>query len=218
MIIAPRPGTQLLEHSRTADATELREGSAASAGLEARPVKAEPIDQIGRIARPHKAGWANQKGGLSLSSLNKVILIGRVVAQPELRYTPQGTPLAKFALAVDRPKGPNNEKETDFINIVAWRRLAEICNEYLQKGKLVCITGSLRTRTYETQDGQKRKDFEIQADDMQMLSPREGGAPGGNRSEMRQPVEVGAGAGGNYSQEKESGFNHDDIGMDDVPF
>ncbi len=213
-------GNPILELSRTADAAELREGSVASAGLEAWPVKAEPIDQIGRIARPHKAGWANQKGGLSLSSLNKVILIGRVVAQPELRYTPQGTPLAKFALAVDRPKGPNNEKETDFINIVAWRRLAEICNEYLQKGKLVCITGALRTRTYETQDGQKRKDFEIQADDMQMLSPREGGGPPPQvRERVPEEVKVGAGAGGNWSQEKDNGgFNHDDIGMDDVPF
>lgn len=154
-----------------------------------------------------------------MSSLNKVILIGRVVAQPELRYTPQGTALAKFALAVDRPKSKEGGKETDFFDIVAWRRLAEICNEYLQKGKLICVTGSIQTRTYETQDGQKRKAFEIQADDMRMLSGGEGGSGGGGgqRYERKeQPVTVGAGNGGNWSQE--AGFGSEDIGMDDVPF
>jgi single-strand DNA-binding protein len=156
-----------------------------------------------------------------LSSLNKVILIGRVVAQPELRYTPQGTPLAKFGLAVDRPKSKEGTKETDFFDIVAWRRLAEICGEYLNKGKLVCITGSIQTRSYETQDGQKRKAFEIQADDMRMLSAGDGGPGGGGGGGQRferkeQPAAVGAGNGGNWSQE--AGFGSDDIGMDDVPF
>jgi single-strand DNA-binding protein len=154
--------------------------------------------------------------------MNTVVLIGRVVAPPELRYTPSGKAVASFTLAVDRRRGggANQEnKETDFIPIVAWERLGEICNEYLSKGKLVCIQGSLRTRTYE-QDGQKRKAFEINASEMQMLSTGAGGdrAPSGERPQSataqhapaKQPV--GAGNWGN-----DVGFS-DDVGMDDIPF
>ena len=87
-----------------------------------------------------------------MSSLNRVILIGRVVAQPEMRYTPGGKAVANFRLAVDR-RGKSDE--ADFIPIVAWERLAEICGEFLTKGKLVAIEGRLQTRTYETKEGQK---------------------------------------------------------------
>ena len=153
-----------------------------------------------------------------MAAINTVILIGRVVAPPELRYTPSGKAVASFTLAVDRRRAPNQEKQdTDFIPIVAWERLGEICNEYLGKGKLICIQGSLRTRSYE-QDGQKRKAFEIVAQEMQMLS-----SPGGDRSQpsgerpstqqqapAKQPV--GAGGWGN-----DVGFS-DDVGMDDIPF
>jgi len=153
-----------------------------------------------------------------MASMNTVVLIGRVVAPPELRYTPSGKAVASFTLAVDRRRGggANQEnKETDFIPIVAWERLGEICNEYLSKGKLVCIQGSLRTRTYE-QDGQKRKAFEINASEMQMLSSGAGGetrSPSGERPQptaAKQPV--GAGNWGN-----DVGFS-DDVGMDDIPF
>ena len=107
-----------------------------------------------------------------MSSLNRVILIGRVVAQPDLRYTQNGKAVANFRLAVDRRGRGDGENNADFIPIVAWERLAEICGEFLTKGKLVAIEGRLQTRTYETQDGQKRSAFDVVATEMQMLSPR----------------------------------------------
>lgn len=81
--------------------------------------------------------------------MNLVVLIGRVVGPPELRYTPGGKGVASFTLAVDRTRGgKGNEKETDFIPIVAWERLAEVCNEYLTKGKLISIQGSLDRKSH----------------------------------------------------------------------
>jgi single-strand DNA-binding protein len=109
-------------------------------------------------------------------NFNKIILVGRLTRDPEIKYTPQGTQLAKFGLAVSRAMSKNGE--TDFFNIVAWQKLAEICGQYLKKGKLVLIEGEVQTRSYETQDGQKRTAFEIVARNMQMLGSRneEGGA------------------------------------------
>ncbi|MBI2252158.1 MAG: single-stranded DNA-binding protein, partial [Armatimonadetes bacterium] len=101
------------------------------------------------------------------------ILIGRVTADPELRYTPSGKPVVNFVIAVDRPKNADGKKEADFVTIVAWQKLAEICANYLNKGKLIAIDGRLQVRSFETQDGQKRKVYEVVANNMQMLSPRE---------------------------------------------
>lgn len=121
-----------------------------------------------------------------MSSLNRVILIGRVVAQPEMRYTTSGKAVANFRLAVDR-RGKNDE--ADFIPIVAWERTAEICGEFLTKGKLVAIEGRLQTRTYETKDGQKRSAFDVVADDMRMLSGRNEGE--GQAAPTPQPPRQG---------------------------
>ena len=99
--------------------------------------------------------------------MNKVFIIGRLVRDPEFRLTPSGIALCRFTIAVDRfPKQEN--QSADFIRIVAWRRLAEICNEYLKKGKLIAIDGRLQIDTYE-KDGQTRISAEVTADGMQML-------------------------------------------------
>lgn len=98
--------------------------------------------------------------------LNKVILIGRLTHDPELRYTPSGTAVCRFTLAVNRRY---NREQTDFIDIVAWRGLAENCANYLGKGRLAAVDGSIQVRTYETQDGQKRKVTEVVADDIRFL-------------------------------------------------
>ena len=103
-------------------------------------------------------------------SLNRTILVGRLAADPELRYTTNEIPVARFALAVER-LGMNGEKEVDFINIVAWRGLAKICGEYLKKGKPVAIEGKLMIRKYE-KDGEKRSIAEVVADNMQMLDTK----------------------------------------------
>ncbi|MBI60394.1 single-stranded DNA-binding protein [bacterium] len=99
---------------------------------------------------------------------NKAVLIGRLVKDPDSRVTSSGISLARFTIAIDRIGGSAENKVTDFINIVAWRRLAEIATQYLKKGKLVAIEGSLRIDQYE-KDGHNREWVEVIADNFQML-------------------------------------------------
>ncbi|MBX5465999.1 MAG: single-stranded DNA-binding protein [Firmicutes bacterium] len=111
--------------------------------------------------------------------LNRIILIGRLTRDPELRYTPQGTPVAAFSLAVDRPfTNQQGQRETDFIDCIAWRKLAETVGNHLAKGRLVAVEGRLQVRSYTAQDGTKRRVAEVVADTVRFLDrPREGGAP-----------------------------------------
>lgn len=102
--------------------------------------------------------------------LNKVILIGRLTREPELRYTTGGRAIATFTLAVDRPYTPQNgEKETDFIKIVAWAKLGEAAAQNLSKGRLVAVDGRLQVETYETKDGTKRLDVKVVAESIRYL-------------------------------------------------
>lgn len=97
--------------------------------------------------------------------LNQIVLIGRLVRDPELRYTPSGVPVAGFPLAVDRPfSNAQGQRETDFFDIVVWRKQAELVANHMQKGRLVGVQGRLQTRSYETPEGQRRKVYEIVAD------------------------------------------------------
>lgn len=105
-----------------------------------------------------------------MAAFNRVILVGNLTRDPELKYTPSGQQLAKFGLAVSRAFSKTNE--TDFFNIVAWGKLAEICGQYLHKGKQVLIEGEIHTRTYETQEGQKRSAVDIKANNMLMLGSK----------------------------------------------
>ena len=105
---------------------------------------------------------------------NKVFLIGNLTRDPELRYTSSGIPVASFTLAVNRIKKKGADKsEADFINCVAWRRLAEICAEYLKKGRPTAVEGRLQLRTYDAKNGEKRTVAEIVIDNMQMLGKKE---------------------------------------------
>ncbi|WAH36989.1 single-stranded DNA-binding protein [Alicyclobacillus dauci] len=103
--------------------------------------------------------------------LNRVILIGRLTQDPELRYTNSGTPVASFTLAVDRQmrSGQNGERQTDFINIVVWQKQAEIVSQYLQKGRLAAVDGRLQIRTYENREGQKVRVAEVVAESVRFL-------------------------------------------------
>ncbi|NMB02851.1 MAG: single-stranded DNA-binding protein [Firmicutes bacterium] len=102
--------------------------------------------------------------------LNKVILIGRLVADPQLRYTQNGTAVTNFTLAVDRPfVSQSGEREADFIDIVTWRKQAEICADHLNKGRLVAVEGRLQIRSYDDQNGIRRKAAEIVADQVRFL-------------------------------------------------
>jgi single-strand DNA-binding protein len=115
--------------------------------------------------------------------INRIVLVGRLTRDPESQYTSSGIALAKFGIAVDRlSKNPETgEKETDFIDIVAWRRTAEFVTQYLTKGRLVAVEGRLQIRSWVAQDGTKRKAAEVVADSVQGLDrPRDGeGAPAG---------------------------------------
>lgn len=105
--------------------------------------------------------------------MNKVILIGRLTKDPELRYTSSNIATASFSLAVDRNfTNQNGEREADFINIVVWRKQAENCKNYLTKGSQVAIDGRIQTRSYDGQDGQKRYVTEVVADNVQFLGTK----------------------------------------------
>lgn len=102
--------------------------------------------------------------------LNRVILIGRLAQDPELRYTTSGVAVANFSLAVERPyTSQAGEREVDFIDIVTWRKLAETCANNLQKGRLVAVQGRLQVRSYEANDGTRRRVAEVVADEVRFL-------------------------------------------------
>ena len=102
--------------------------------------------------------------------MNHIVLIGRTTREVELRYTPNGVAVSNFDLAVDRPvKNAKGEKETDFIRIITWQKTAENCANYLKKGRLVAVEGRLQIRSYENQDGQKRRVAEVVANFVQFL-------------------------------------------------
>lgn len=111
--------------------------------------------------------------------LNKIILMGRLCADPELRRTQSGTAVASFSLAVDRDfKAQNGEKETDFIDIVAWRNTAEFVSKYLAKGRMAVVEGRLQIRDWKDQHGNKRRTSEVIADNVYFGdSKKESSAP-----------------------------------------
>ena len=122
-----------------------------------------------------------------MSNLNKVLLIGRLGADPELRYTADGVPVATFNVATSetyKDKSGAKQEKTEWHRVVAWRKLGEIAGEYLKKGKLVYIEGKIQSREYEGKDGVKRKTFEIIASEMKMLS---GGGEARQTGEERKP-------------------------------
>lgn len=109
--------------------------------------------------------------------LNKIILIGRLVQDPELRYTPGGVAVANFTLAVDRPfVNQKGERETDFIRVVTWRKLAETCAGNLTKGRLVAVEGRLQIRSYDDREGVRRTAAEVVAGSVSFLDSRKDSA------------------------------------------
>ena len=149
-------------------------------------------------------------------SINKVILVGRLGRDPELKYTASGVPFCRFSMATDdvwNDKGSGERQErTEWHNIVAWDRLAEICNQYLTKGRLVYIEGSLQTREWDDQEGNKRKTTEIRARDMVML----GGSGENSGNGQRRPAVVDAAAGASTASAPASTTST--ITDDDIPF
>ena len=112
--------------------------------------------------------------------MNKVFLIGNLTKDPEMRSTQSGVAVCNFTIAVNRRfKNANGKQETDFLNVIAWRQLAELCGKYLAKGRKVAVTGSIQTRTYEAKDGSKRTAWDIVADEVEFLTAQnQQSAPG----------------------------------------
>jgi single-strand DNA-binding protein len=104
--------------------------------------------------------------------MNKVILVGRLTQDPEVRYTQSGKAVASFTIAVNRFSG-QGQKEADFIPVVAWEKLAETCGNNLTKGQRILIEGRLQIRSYETNDGQKRRVAEVIAQNMEFLERKQ---------------------------------------------
>jgi len=117
-----------------------------------------------------------------MASYNRVILVGNLTRDPQLRYIPNGTPVADLGLAVNnRYKNSNGEwvEEPTFVDITLWARTAEVASEYLSKGSPVLIEGRLKLDTWETSDGQKRSKLKVVGERMQMLGTRSGASGGG---------------------------------------
>jgi len=143
-----------------------------------------------------------------MRGVNKVILIGNLGRDPEIRYTTSGQAVANFTVAtteVRTNKDGKRDEFTEWHRIVAWGRLAEICGEYLSKGKTVYVEGTLRTRSWEDKEGKKRSITEVVAQNMQML-----GGPSGEKSASTSDVEQKL----TEDFESEETFGSDD----DVPF
>lgn len=152
-------------------------------------------------------------------SVNKVILVGHLGKDPELRYTPSGDAVATFTLATsERFKGRDGQQQekTEWHNIVAWRQLAEICGKFLHKGKQVYIEGKIQSRSYDDRDGNKRYITEIIADQMQMLGNKGESEGRGDYQQKRSGAEATSASSTRPSQqyEEEPPFNSDD----EIPF
>ena len=141
--------------------------------------------------------------------LNSVTLIGRLTRKPEVRYTGTGTAVASFSLAVERPfTNRNGEREADFIDVVTWRQLAEVCGQHLDKGRLVAIQGRLQIRAYESQDGQRRKAAEVVAQTVRFL----------DRRKRDEGAQAQAGGFGEQAGAEDAAGSFGAADDDDVPF
>jgi len=159
--------------------------------------------------------------------LNRVILIGRLTRDPELRYTPAGVAVTQFTLAVDRPfvNQQTHEREADFIPIVTWRQLAETCANYLRKGRLTAVEGRIQVRSYDNNEGRRVYVTEVIADNVRFLE-----SPNAANREDAGSSGYGEGTGGyggsrpaagRGDQQKDPFFDDGkpiDISDDDLPF
>ncbi|WP_349408994.1 single-stranded DNA-binding protein [Pseudalkalibacillus sp. SCS-8] len=176
--------------------------------------------------------------------INRIILVGRLTKDPELRYTPNGVAVANFTLAVNRPfTNQQGDREADFINIVVWRRQAENAANFLKKGSLAGVDGRLQTRSYENNEGRRVYVTEVMAESVQFLEPKGSNQGGGGGYNNQDNPFAGSGQGGqggqggygnsgnkNFgggNQNRNNDFNDDpfandgkpiDISDDDLPF
>ena len=135
---------------------------------------------------------------------NLVVLTGRLTADPELKTTPNGITVTTFSIAVSRNYGSGEDRQTDFINIVAWRKTAEFITKYFKKGSMIGIEGSIRTRRYQDKNGNNRTIFEVVANNVQFVESKRDSAP--------------AVEGASFSNADVDEFSEIGGGDDDLPF
>lgn len=141
--------------------------------------------------------------------LNRVVLVGRLTKDPELKYTQSGVAVCSFTLAVNRPfKNAEGQNEADFINVTVWRKQAENAANYTNKGSLVGIDGRIQTRNYENQEGQRVYVTEVVADSVQFLDTKKQGEGNQQQQKKQQP----------NTSVNDDPFNVPDISSDDLPF
>lgn len=163
--------------------------------------------------------------------INRVVLVGRLVKDPELRYTQNGIAVCNFTLAVNRPfSNQDGKKEADFINAIAWRKQAENVANYLKKGSQAGVDGRIQTRSFDNNEGRRVFMTEVVADSVQFLEPKSSGNSSvSNQGQTQQRPPVGAAVGnGNQNggnQAQGQGFNDDPfagnlppIDDNDLPF
>jgi single-strand DNA-binding protein len=149
-------------------------------------------------------------------SYNRVILVGNLTRDPEIRYTQSGKGVTKFTLAVNNPR---NREETTFVDIVAWDRLGETCNTYLKKGMNTLVEGRLVIRSYDDKDGNKRKATEVVIDNMQMLgSRRDSGSAPDEGGDFSGGYNGGSRAGATTPAAASGGDTFGDDLDDEIPF
>lgn len=145
--------------------------------------------------------------------INRVVLCGRLTADPQLRYTPAGAAVATFTLAVNRTfTNQQGEREADFINCVIWRKPAENVANFLKKGSLAGVDGRLQTRSYEGQDGKRVFVVEVQAESVQFLEPRSNDNQSNNQSNQQSRNQR------RYEEDPFAPGQQIDISGDDLPF
>ncbi len=157
---------------------------------------------------------------MSALNLNKAVLAGRLTADPELKQTPSGVSVLRFTLAVNRrfsrnANGEQGEQQTDFITMVAWRQTAEFISKYFRKGSALCVTGSIQTRSWQDNQGQKRYATDVVVDEAMFVDSRsESGAPqGGNY------VPEAYNAAPSFSSNQGAAPNFEELNTDDdLPF
>lgn len=164
--------------------------------------------------------------------INRVVLVGRLTKDPELRYTPNGVAVANFTLAVNRPfSNQQGDREADFIQIVVWRRQAENVANFVNKGSLVGVDGRIQTRSFDNSEGRRVYVTEVVADSVQFLEPKGNKGPSSNNNDFnrsnsndfsQRPTRQGGGNDQNVNHFEDDPFANDgkpiDISDDDLPF
>lgn len=155
--------------------------------------------------------------------INRTVLVGRLTRDPDLRYTPTGTAVANFTIAVNRPfKSKDGEQDADFINCVVWRKPAENLANYMKKGNQIGVDGRLQSRTYDDKDGKKVFVTEVVADSVQFLEPKNSQNNTGSEQQDTSKSQKGAQNQSNSTSDQNDPFKNDgtpiDIEDDDLPF